>query len=306
MFHQDVVNMNEIELRHLRYFIAVAEELHFGRAALRLHMAQPPLSQQIRKLEEWVGHPLFARTSRSVRLTPAGSELLKRLQQTFRKLENDVRAARQIGRGEVGALDVGFVGSAMLTTIPQLLSRYRKLYPDVRLRLQEYPTSALVAVLQEGSLDVGFLRDPEFATGLSFEKVISEPFVAVVPASHRLATKKSISVAALRNEPFVFFSRSFGQGAWHKTVALCEEHGFQPNIVQETPQWLTTLRLVGAGIGVTIAPKCVAEIATGEVVCLPLQKVSSRSYIELAFQTNHACPIANAFLNLARTTFDQA
>jgi DNA-binding transcriptional LysR family regulator len=126
------MDIADIELRHLRYFVAVAEELHFGRAAQRLHMAQPPLSQQIRKLEEAIGHPLLLRSSRQVRLTAAGEELLKRAQQTLRKVAEDMHSTRRIGRGEVGTLTVGFIASAMLTVLPRMLSDYRKQFPASR------------------------------------------------------------------------------------------------------------------------------------------------------------------------------
>ncbi len=305
MQHQDLVSLNDVELRHFRYFLAVAEELHFGRAAERLHMAQPPLSQQIRRLEEWVGYALFARSSRSVRLTPAGEELRKRLLQSFMKLENDVRSVREVGRGERGALDVGFIESSILTSLPDLLSRYRVQFPGVRLRLHELYTSSLTEALLDGRIDVGFLRDAGSAPGLSIERVLSEPFVAIVPASHHLAGCTSIPVSLLREEPFVLFSQSVGQNAWHKTMALCEEQGFRPDVVQEAPQWLTILRLVGAGIGVTIAPLCVSQIATDNAVAIPLTGTQSRSHIELAFRLESTCAVAAGFVQLAGNVFPQ-
>ena len=303
MSNQDAVSLGDVELRHFRYFLAVAEELHFGRAAEKLHMAQPPLSQQIRRLEEWVGHPLFARNSRSVRLTPAGEELRKRIKLTLSKIENDVRSARQVGRGERGALDVGFVESSILTTLPALLGQYRTEFPGVRLRLHELYTAVLVEALHDGRVDVGFLRDAGRVSGLSMEPVHSEPFVAVMPATHPLARRRSIEVNALRHEPFVLFAQENGFHAWQKTMGICEEEGFQPDIVQEAPQWLTILRLVGAGIGVTIAPQCASRIATPEVVCTPLKGVQARSDIELAFRLNTDCAIIQGFLALARTAF---
>ena len=153
------MNAHDIEIRHLRYFVAVAEELHFGRAALRLHIAQPPLSQQIRRLEEMLGHALFLRTSRDVRLTAAGEELLERARHSLAKIEADLAAAQRIGRGEAGSLTVGFVGSGMLTALPRMLGRYRKLYPEVDLQLREFHTASLVNALLNGTVDVGFLRD---------------------------------------------------------------------------------------------------------------------------------------------------
>ncbi len=303
MQNQDLVSLNDVELRHFRYFLAVAEELHFGRAAEKLHMAQPPLSQQIRRLEEWVGYALFARSSRSVRLTPAGEELRKRLLQSFMKLENDVRSVREVGRGERGALDVGFIESSILTSLPDLLSLYRRQFPGVRLRLHEFYTSSLMEALLDGRIDVGFLRDAGPAPGLSIERVLSEPFVAVVPASHHLAQHTSIPVSSLREEPFVLFSQTVGQNAWHKTMALCEEQGFRPDVVQEAPQWLTILRLVGAGIGVTIAPLCVGQIATADAVAIPLRGTESRSHIELAFRLDSRCAIVAGFVQLAGKVF---
>jgi DNA-binding transcriptional LysR family regulator len=303
MTDPDVVSLNEIELRHLRYFLAVAEELHFGRAAEKLHMAQPPLSQQIRQLEAWVGFPLFARNSRSVQLTPSGKELHKRLQHTLVKLENDIRSVREVGRGRRGALDVGFISTSILTSIPQLLSRYRQRYPEVQLRLHELYTSNLVQGLQDGSIDIGFLRDGGPVPGLCTIRVLSEPFVAMLPAQHPLARRKSIPVSLLKKEPFVFFPQSAGLTAWQRTIAICEEHGFRPDIVQEAPHWITITRLVAAGIGVTIAPRCVCQIATSGVVAVELKGVEARSYIELAFDEKSTCAVIAGFLRLARAAF---
>src|SRR5271156_5527372 len=158
-----------IELRHLRYFVAVAEELHFGRAALRLHLAQPPLSQQIRKLEEIVGHPLFLRTTRAVKLTAAGEVFLDRARRTLRTVQQDLTEARSIGRGEVGSLRVGFIGSGMLTPLPAMLGRYRRKNPKADLQLREGFSAELMQALLDGALDVGFLRDGGPRDGLEIE-----------------------------------------------------------------------------------------------------------------------------------------
>ncbi len=179
--------MNDFELRHIRYFVAVAEELHFGNAAKRLNIAQPPLSQQIRNFEDRIGYPLFVRTSRSVKLTPAGALLLERAKRTLRIFQEDIEAARSVARGEEGALSVGFVGSAMLTKLPEILGVYRKLYPRVHLRLTELYTSRLTAGLQEGILDVGLLRDSGPVEGLHVETVMSERYLLALPMDHPLA-----------------------------------------------------------------------------------------------------------------------
>lgn len=303
----------EIELRHLRYFVAVAEELHFGRAALRLHLAQPPLSQQIRKLEALLGYPLFDRTSRSVSLTAAGQVFLERAQRTLRNVQRDVEETRSIGRGEVGSLHIGFVGSAMLTTLPAIFRQYRAAYPSVRLHLHESFTAKVIEGLQNGTLDAGLLRDGDPsdlvsgpAGGLIATTIYSEPFVAVLPARHPRARQRSISPAVLRDDPFVYYPRSAGIHAFEKPLSLCEEHGFRPQIVQEAHNWLTILRLIGAGLGVTIAPACVRLIASPDVVCLPIQTAKRAapvlSNIELACFAGESRPIVQRFAQIVVAT----
>src|SRR5437879_4315460 len=245
--------MNDVELRHLRYFVAVADELHFGRAAAKLGIQQPPLSQQIKQLEREVGHALFTRTSRSVTLTAAGHELLERARRTLTRLQEDLNAVRRIGRGEVGALTVGFAGSAILSLLPEVIKIHRRDYREVQLRLVEMATSEVIEHLLDGTVDLGFLRDPGEVDGLVIESLLREPFVAVLPTRHRLATQKSIAVGRLKGEPFVFYRRSMGPVAYDRTIGLCESHGFQPQIVQETPQCPTAIRLIAAGLGVSIA-----------------------------------------------------
>jgi DNA-binding transcriptional LysR family regulator len=293
----------DIELRHLRYFVAVAEELHFGRAALRLHLAQPPLSQQIRKLEQILGYPLFDRTSRSVSLTAAGTIFLDRARRTLRNVDRDIEEARSVGRGEVGSLHIGFVGSAMLTTLPAIFRRYRAAHPNVRLHLHESFTSKVIEGMQNGTLDAGLLRDGDPTEGLIATPVYEEAFVAVLPANHPRAAQKSLSVASLRNEPFVHYPRSAGARAFEKPLQLCDPHGFRPQIVQEASHWLSILRLIGAGFGVSIAPACVRHIAAPDVVCLPIQQPAGEpkivSHIELACLVNETRPIVARFAEIA-------
>lgn len=295
---------HEIELRHLRYFVAVAEELHFGRAARRLHLSQPPLSQQIRRLEELLGYPLFVRTSRAVRLTSAGEVFLERAQRTLRKMDEDVEAMRTVGRGEAGTLAVGFIGSSMLTAIPALLGMYRARFPKVHLQLHEMYSSGVIGAVKEGSLDVGFVRDGDPTEGIESEALFSEQFLAVLPAKHPLARSRTIDVGALAGEPFVFYSPLAGNRAYERPMSLCEAAGFRPRVVQEAPQWLTIMRLVGAGLGVSIGPACVERIATPEVVCRRLRTPGRvravRSEIELAWRAGENRPIVETFCRMAR------
>jgi len=302
---------SEIELRHLRYFVAVAEELHFGRAAQRLHIAQPPLSQQIRRLEELLGYPLFERTSRSVALTAAGKLLLERARRTLANLQRDMEETRSAGRGEVGSLHVGFVGSAMLTTLQEIFQRYREAYPKVRLQLHESFTSLVAEQLLNGTLDVGLVRDGDPTSGLVSAPIFEEPFVAVLPTKHskaqlKGAPRKRISAGELKDEPFVYYPRYAGKIAFERPFLYCEEFGFQPRIVQEASHWLTILRLIASGLGVSIAPACVEQIASPEVVCLPLEPSRKHgvilSRIEMAWRKGESRPIVRQFAAIAEET----
>ncbi|MGI8713675.1 MAG: LysR substrate-binding domain-containing protein [Solirubrobacteraceae bacterium] len=289
----------DLELRQLRYFVAVAEELHFGRAAARLHMAQPPLSQAIRRLEDAVGCALFARTSRSVRLTAAGEAFLERARRTLRRVEDDVHEARSIGAGQTGRLNVGFVGSAMLTTLPEILSRYVAAYPDVQLQLHESFTARVIAGLLAGEIDAGIARDAEPVAGLVATPMLSEPFIAVLPIDHPHARDASVSVAALADTPFVYPPRSAGARAFEKPLLLCEQQGFRPHIAHEASHWLTILRLVGAGLGVSLAPACVRQIAIPEVSCVSLQETRVVSELTLLHRAGEHRPMVHAFGEIA-------
>ena len=290
----------DVELRHLRYFVAVAEELHFGRAAERLHLSQPPLSQQIRRLEELLGFALFVRTSRSVALTSAGEAYLERARRTLSIVQRDIEETRRVGEGKVGSLHIGFVGSAMLTTLPRIFGKYRAQFPGVQLHLHESFTSQVAEGLENGSLDVGLLRDGDGQETMTTTEIFKEPYVAVLPLTHACAGQKSVSPGMLRSDPFVYYPRSAGSRAFEKPMTVFEEHGFRPQIVQEASHWLSILRLVGAGLGVSVAPACVRRIATEEVVCVPLRGVTMTSVVELALRNGDQRPIVRQFVDLAR------
>jgi DNA-binding transcriptional LysR family regulator len=294
----------EIEFRHLRYFLAVSETLHFSKAAAQLGMAQPPLSQQIRSLERMIGYSLFERTTRGVRLTKVGEYFRERAQSTVTKMQDDVEMARRLGSGQEGVLRVGFSGSVMLTTLPKAIERYRRLYPKVELRLRELVTAEQMPFLLDGTLDLGFLRDGEPQDGLSIEAILRERFIAVLPTRHKLARKLTIHPRDLRNEPFVLFARRMGPLAFDRTLACCEAEGFRPNVVQEAPQWPTVVRLVAAGSGISLAPACVANFAMPGVV---YKKVRSRhwSSIDIGLKPNLDNPAVEAFLSIVRRQFSK-
>jgi DNA-binding transcriptional LysR family regulator len=191
----------------------------------------------------------------------------------------------------------------MLTPLPAMLGQYRRHFPGVHLQLHESHTSRVIHSILDTTLDAGFLRDGGPTPGLEVETIHSESFVAVVPTHHPLAVHTTISAAKLRDQPFVFFSPTAGAHAYEKGIAPCVEQGFRPRVVQEAPQWLTVLRLVGAGLGVTIAPACVRQIAADNVVCINLRGTKARSNIELAYRTGEDRAIVAAFATIARESF---
>lgn len=290
-----------IELRHFRYFLAVADTLHFSRAAERLRMAQPPLSQQIRRLEQMLGHALFNRTTRGVTLTPAGQLLVERARGTIEKVQDDLSQVRRLGRGEEGALTVGFSGSVMFTCLPAGIERFSRRYPKVELRLRELSTSAQISALLDGTIDLAFLRDGEAGEGIATSTLLKERYVAVLPAAHRLARKRTLRVKDLQNEPFILFARRMGPLAFDRTIACCEKAGFRPNIVQDAPQWPTLVSLVAAGLGVSLAPACVANVRIPAAVYREV-RTACRTTIDLGVHERQASAVARNFMEIAQAS----
>jgi DNA-binding transcriptional LysR family regulator len=289
----------EIELRHFRYFLAVAETLHFSKAAQMLGIAQPPLSQQIKRLEQLVGHRLFDRTTRGVKLTLAGQLLADRARGTIEKVQDDIAQVRRLGRGEEGTLTVGFSGSVMFSDLPAAIESYRRRYPKVELRLRELNTSAQISALLMGTLDLGFLRDGDPTKGIQISTLFKERYVAVLPEAHALAGKRSLRVRDLQNEPFILFARRMGPLAFDRTVACCERNGFRPNIVQDAPQWPTLVRLVAAGLGVSLAPACVATVAIPGAVYREVGAACGTT-VDLGIKTGSGTTLTGNFIEIAR------
>lgn len=250
--------MNDFELSHLRYFVAVAEELHFGRAAARLNISQPPLTQQIQRLEERIGFALFERSTRRTELTSAGAAMLPVARAAIGTAARAVEAARRAGRGEAGELVLATPPSVMLTRLPKVIREFRRSTPSVELRLREMSTAAIAEALTRGEVDLGFLRCPTAAPGVHEVARFTEGVVVVLPRKHRLVSGRKLRPEYLAREPFVFFPRHLGAGFFDELVATI---GFAPRVVQEATQWSTIVSLVEAGIGVTIGPASIARLA---------------------------------------------
>jgi DNA-binding transcriptional LysR family regulator len=255
-----------MELRHLRYFVVVAEELHFGRAAARLMIVQPSLSQQIQQLEDELGFPLLKRTKRSVELTDAGKVFLVEAQQILAQVQEAKRAARRANLGEVGRLAIGYISSSTYDLLPMMLRAYRDYFPAVEVVLRELTTQEQVRALEANVIQVGLLRLPINSPLLNAEVVRREPIVSVLPEKHPMAAQEQIAVSQLANEPFVLQSRQRGAGYYLQLMRLCLASGFSPNVVQEVTEMHTIVSLVAAGIGVSLVPLSTRNIRSQGVV----------------------------------------
>jgi DNA-binding transcriptional LysR family regulator len=262
--------MNPPDLRRLRYFVAVAEELHFGRAARRLNVSQPPLSVQIRTLEREIGASLLVRTQRRVELTEAGRVLLEDARRLLSQAEAAVVHSRRAAEGAVGRLTLGFVSTVDYSILPPLVRRFRQKHPGIALKLLELTGDRQQALLQAGELDLGLSILPSPAAGLTMRPVFREPLIAAVPAIHPLAGRRRITLRALAREPFIQFPRELAPGLYDLAIAACQKADFTPHLAQEAIQMQTILGLVAAGLGVALVPRCMSKLQRPDVRYLAL------------------------------------
>jgi len=289
-----------MELRHLRYFLAVAEELHFGRAAARLHIAQPPLSQQIRQLERELGFDLFLRTNRRVRLTDAGRAFRAEAQALLDGLGRATAAAGRVARGESGALAVGFVASATYALLPALYRRFHERYGDVALTLAEMSTAEQVEALRAGRIQLGLARPPVGDETLALEPLADEPLVVALPARHRLAPRRALALRTLAAEPFVLFP-SHPRPGWIDVVqGACRGAGFRPAVAQEVLELSTAVTLVAAGIGVTLVPASAQALRLPGVVYRPLRPPAPTTRLLALRRADDRSAVVERFLEVAR------
>ncbi len=294
-----MINSPRLELRHLRYFSAVAEELHFGRAAARLTLSPPSLSTQIQQLEAIVGARLFDRHSRRVVLTDAGRVLLDLAGRIFRDVDAAVVATRQAHAGHTGELRVGFGPTLMLSTLAQVVRTYRIRHPGVHIELRELATAEQIAALLRGDLDLGFVRGAEADPRLHVEPFAREPLLIALNRDHALARAARVPVAALAREPWVLFPRAIAPLLHEAVMRLCRTAGFSPTVVQESREVYTTVGLVGAGVGVTIVPATVQRMSWKGVVYKTIPRASVP--LSMVRASGAVRPVVEAFLAVART-----
>jgi DNA-binding transcriptional LysR family regulator len=293
-----------IELRQLRYFVAVAEESHFGRAAVRLHMTQPPLSQTIQSLEAALGTPLFARTKRSVALTPAGIALLPEARRILQQASALPDLARRAASGESGLLSLSFVSSADYSVLPPLLREFRERYPLVQIDLREATTDVQLEDLMQGRIDAGLLIPPlhdKARAELDYMTVLSEPLILAAPQGLKaLHGKKMVSLKAVADMPLIIFPRRIAP-AFHDAIVGCfRDAGLTPRIGQEAIQMQTIVGLVSAGMGIALVPQSVSNLKRPGVEYKPLSNKTVSVETGLAWRRDNLSPVLRTFLELLR------
>ena len=287
-----------MELRHLRYFVALAEELHFGRAARRLSISQPPLSFNIKQLEEDLGVRLFERSSKQVRLTAAGAAFLVEARQILAQAAEARTLVARIAAGKTGRLQLGFVASMLYRDLPHQLERFQRANPGIELVLRELNSAEQVEALRAGRLDAGFAHAPTVPADLEGIEYLSEPFVCCLPEHHPQARRRQADLAALASEPLVLFAREVSPAYYERIVALCVDAGFAPLQRHEVRHWLTVVALVAAGMGVALVPAALARAGMAGVRYLPLRNRSIRSVTRLLWSPARVTPALQGLLEV--------
>jgi len=291
-----------MELRHLRYFLAVAEESSFTRAAQRLGISQPPLSAQIRQLEKELGSQLLRRRARGAELTSAGKLLLEEARLILKQVETAKTSVRRRARSETGRLIVGFAGGTYFhPLIPEIICEYGKRFPDIVLTPTASTTALLIARLRTGNVDIAFVRPPISDTsGLVLQPLVSEDAVVVLPKSHKLAGLASVALAELAREVFVMFPRGLNPDSYDTIIGACRAAGFNPALGQEAPQIVAVIPLVAAGLGISIVPRSTTRILSDEVRYVPIEGHAPTAEIRLAYRRQDASQAVKNFVGVAR------
>lgn len=289
-----------MELRHIRYFLTVAEELHFGRAAERLHVSQPPLSQQIRQLEAELGVTLFERNQRNVQLTEAGKLYAQEMRELLDKLEEAGLRARQAADGIVGSLSVGFVASATYSWLPRIYRRFHDAFPKISLSLDELSTAEQIEALHSGRIHVGIGRPPIGDSTLDVQLLADEPLAVAMPAHHPLAQRDVIDLAELASEPFVLFPRRPRPG-WVDIVRdACQQAGFVPSVAQEVQELSSAVTLAAAGIGVAVVPASAQALSLPDLAYKHLSDKTPKTRLVTLHRGADVSPLIDNFLRIAR------
>jgi DNA-binding transcriptional LysR family regulator len=290
--------MGPLNLRSVHYFIAVAEELHFGRAAARLNIGQPPLSQQIQRLEAELGVALFQRSKRKVEMTAAGRAFLDEARILMAQADRACDIARKAARGEIGQLAIGFVPSGNHELLTDILARFQRRYPDVTLGVQSLSTTAQLSALAEGRLQIGFVRLPVEPSGLEVRKVWSEPLVVAMSDKSPLARGAKLDLTAVAQHTLIVFPRTLAPGFYDVIMGLFLNARVRPVRIEEVEHLQTKLAMIGKGRGVAILPASVKDLRHSQVVYRPLTAPGAVAEIAVVYRAKPMSDVVKAFLEL--------
>lgn len=293
---------NNIELRQLRYFLAVAEEMHFGRAAKKLHMTQPPLSQTIQSLEIDLGTGLFTRNTRSIALTPAGHALIPEARRILAQAHSLPQLVQRAASGETGHLSLAFVSIADYSVLPPYLREFRQRYSEVRIELREATSDVQLQLLEDSEIDAGLLIPPipeRLASSLAHQKVLSEPLILAIPESYA-KRENPASLHTYKDLPLIIFPRKIAPALYDTIFTCFRTEGLTPTIGQEAIQMQTIVGLVSAGMGIALVPQSVSNLKRPGVIYHALAALHGKVEIDIAWRKENTSPVLKAFLALLK------
>lgn len=291
-----------MELRHLRYFVALAEELHFGRAALRLSITQPPLSFAIQALEQELDARLFERDNKRVSLTDAGHAYLLESRAILDRMEHANVTARSIASGKIGRVGIGFTGSMVYREVPQIVSRFFEQHPRIEVTLREMSSAEQVKALLHSQLHAAFVNLPFIPDGLQGLALLKDAFVCCLHENHPLAGKSEIGLVELAGDPFVMFVREISPANYDNVIAVCRQAGFEPQTRFAARQWLTIVALVANGLGVSLVPQSIARSKIAGTRFVPIRGTEAFSGAYLLWQSENKTPALQKFIDVAACT----
>ena len=291
-----------MELRHLRYFLKVSQELNFRKAADKLFISQPPLSRQIKELEEELGVSLFDRSNKKVQLTPAGLHLKEKVEQIFNTLEHIQVTLPLMNQGYAGYLKIGYISSFLQDRLIQIISDLNKSYPQINTRLYEMITQDQIEAIEKGNLDIGVVRQPEFSSSTITIPLYQEPLCLIFPNHHRLIHEKKLNLVHFKNDPFIFFNKDQAKSFYEDIVRICSEYNFFPDIAHEANNMHSILQMVENGLGISIVPESARiQFGTDRLKFFYIKGYQSKVY--LAYHRENKKPIVQQFIIAAKTIF---
>jgi len=289
---------NQLEFRHYKYFLAVAEDLHFRKAAERLFISQPGLSRQIKQMEDDLGIKLFKRHNRKVELTEAGLYLQQELKNNFRRLDDLLHHAKLLNSGINGNLNLGFVGSAMQKAIPDLLLKFRNSHPNVTFSLNEMDNNKQVKALLDQEIDLGFVRIERVPKGLDMKPLFEDTFSLVLPKDHPINETNFKSLLQLKDEPFILFDPTYSESYYEKVMQIFDDAGFSPQVSHSTVNAISIYRLVENNFGISIVPTILKEGFNLNVKFIELKKIKQRTTLKIIWNNENTNPILKNFLDI--------